>query len=285
MPGFGMQSGRHEDVVGFRSAWSYARKKYMQRRSFIASVGTIAFWPPLGFAQSLRAPTIGVLAVEAPGSERFWRMFRESMRGLGYIEGQSVSYEFRSSPDATRLAEMAAELVRLNVDLIVTWFTPAARAAKEATREIPIVMALAGNPVETGLVDSLARPGGNITGMSAVNSELAAKCVELIREMLPSARRIAALANAPDPFSGPFIEQISRAGAATGTTVQRIMIERAEELEPTFLGMEKERPDALIVQASLPTKRVAELAIKHGLPAVSPTRGLVEEGGLMSYGI
>jgi len=146
-------------------------------------------------------------------------------------------------------------------------------------------MALTGNPVETGLVDSLARPGGNITGMATVGSELSAKCVELVHEMLPSARRIAVLANAPDPFSGPFVEQVSRAGAATGITVERIMIERPDELESAFLAMEKDRPDALVVQGSLPTKRVAELAIMHRLPTAAPVRGLVEEGGLMSYGI
>ena len=100
--------------------------------------------------------------------------------------------------------------MRLNVDLIVTWFTPAAQAAKGATREIPIVMAFTGNPIETGLVESLNRPGGNITGMAGVTGELSGKSVELIREMLPSAHRVVALANAPDPFSKPFVEQIRR---------------------------------------------------------------------------
>jgi putative ABC transport system substrate-binding protein len=124
---------------------------------------------------------------------------------LGYIEGQSIRYEFRSNEgQVIRLPELAAELVRLQVDVIVTWFTPAAKAAKQATREIPIVMALAGNPVETGLVESLARPGGNITGMAGVAAELAGKSVQLIREMLPSAKRVVALANAPDPFSKAF---------------------------------------------------------------------------------
>src|SRR5207302_423496 len=125
-------------------------------------------------------------------------------------------YEFRSDQgQVTRLPELAAELVRLKVDVIVTWFTPAAQAAKQATRGIPIVMALAGNPVETGLVESLARPGGNITGMAGVAAELAGKSVQLIRDMLPSARRIVALANAADPFSKPFIEHIRLAGTAT----------------------------------------------------------------------
>jgi len=110
--------------------------------------------------------------VKAPGLEQFWRLFRDGLRELGYVEGQSIKFEFRSDEgQVNRLPELAADLVRLKVDLIVTWFTPAARAAKQATREIPIVMALAGNPVETGLVESLARPGGNVTGMAGVGAE------------------------------------------------------------------------------------------------------------------
>ena len=173
--------------------------------------------------------------------------------------------------------------MRLKVDIIVTWFTPAALAAKQATSEIPVVIALAGNPVETGLVESLARPGGNVTGMSGVGAELAGKSVELIRELLPSARRVAALANAPDPFSRPFLEQIRLGGQATGVTIDAIMIRGAEELEAAFPAMEQKRPDAIIVQASLPTKRVAELALRYRIPTVAVIRAFVEEGGLMTY--
>jgi putative ABC transport system substrate-binding protein len=146
-------------------------------------------------------------------------------------------------------------------------------------------MALVGNPVETGLVDSLSRPGGNVTGLSGVGAELAGKCVELIRDMIPTARRIAVLANAPDPFSKPFLEQIRLAGAASGMTIDPIMIRGAEELEAAFPAMEKDRPDAIIVQPSLPPARTAELASKYRLPAVSFVRGIVDEGGLMSYGV
>jgi putative ABC transport system substrate-binding protein len=175
--------------------------------------------------------------------------------------------------------------VRRNVDIIVTWFTPAARAAKQATQNIPIVMALAGNPVETGLVASLARPGGNITGLAGVGAELAGKCVELIREMIPSAYRVAALANAADPFSKPFLEQIRLTADASGITIDPIMIHSIEELEAAFPAMEKRRPAAVLVQPSLPTKRAAELALRHRIPAVYIVRGMVDEGGLMSYGV
>ncbi len=189
----------------------------MRRREFIALLGgSIGLLPSIGIAQQRRVPTVGVLVVEAPGSEQFWQLFQKAMRELGYVNGQSIRYEFRSDQgQASRLPELAAELVRLKVDLIVTWCTPAAKAAKQATREVPIVMALAGDPVETGLVESLNRPGGNITGMAGVTAELAGKSVEIIRELLPSAHRVVALANAPDPFSKPFLEYIRLAGLAT----------------------------------------------------------------------
>ena len=256
----------------------------MRRRQFFSLVGATAVLPAPGSTQQRKGPTIGVLVVGAPGWEQFWRQFREAMRELGYVEGQSVQYEFRSDHgQASRLPELAAELVRLNVDLIVTWYTPPAQAAKRATLEIPIVMALAGNPVETGLVESLDRPGGNITGMAGAAAELSSKTVELIREMLPSARHIVALANAPDPFSKPFVEYIQKGGAATGMTVDAKMIRDTEELEAAFREMAKERPDAVIVQPSLPRRRAAELAVRHRIPAVSVIYGFAEEGGLMTY--
>jgi putative ABC transport system substrate-binding protein len=228
--------------------------------------------------------TIGVLVVESPGSEQFKRLFQDALSKLGYAEGQGIRYEFRSDQgQANRLTELAAELVRLKVDLIVTWLTPAATAAKQATREIPIVMALAGNPVETGLVESLSRPGGNVTGMAGVGAELAGKSVELILRFLPSAHRVVALVNVTDPFSKPFLEKIQLGGKATAITIDPVMIHDADELENAFEGMKKDRPDAVIVQGSLPTRRVAGLALKARIPAVSIVRGFVEEDGLMSY--
>jgi putative ABC transport system substrate-binding protein len=223
--------------------------------------------------------------VGAPGSEQFRHLFQNDMAELGYVVGQNIRYEFRSDEGQIgRLPELAAELVRLNVDLIVTWFTPAAKAAKEATREIPIVIALAGNPIANGLVVSLNRPGGNVTGMSGVNAELSGKSVELIQEMLPSTHRVVALANAPDPFSKPFLEQIEAGGRATGIIIDAKMLRSPEELETAFADMGKERPDAAIVQLSLATKRAVELAAKYKIPAVSSLRLFAEQGGLMSYG-
>src|SRR5262249_50789563 len=144
--------------------------------------------------------------------------------------GQNIRFEFRSAEgQINRLPELAAELVRLKVDVIVTWFTPTAVAAKQATREIPIVMAETGDPIGTGLIMSLPRPGGNVTGIASVTAELAGKSVQLIRDMLPSARRVTALANATDPFSKPFLEQIQLGGEATGTAINPIRISNNEE--------------------------------------------------------
>jgi len=258
----------------------------LRRRDLMTLFGSAIVAVPLAaHAQETKAVTIAVLAVASPGSERFWELFREDLRELGYIQGQNVRFEFRSDLEITRLPGLAAELVALKPNVIVTWFTPAARAAKQATNDIPIVMALAGNPIETGLVQSLARPGGNVTGLAGVTAELAGKCVELIRELLPSAQRVAALANAPDPFSKPFVEQIRHAGAATGTTINSIMIQNAGELDAAFEAIEKERPDAVIVQPSLPTQQVAELALRHRIPSICPVRGMVDDGGLMTYGV
>ena len=160
----------------------------------------------------------------------------------------------------------------------------AGRSCREAgDPEIPIVCALCGDMVGTGLVESLARPGGNVTGSSSLNPELAAKAVELIREMVPSAHRVAVLANAPDPFSKQFLTQIQRAGEASGTAINAIMIHTAEELEAAFPAMETSRADAVIVQPSLPTKRVAELALSYRIPAVCTFRDFAYDGGLMAY--
>ena len=135
----------------------------------------------------------------------------------------------------------------------------------------------------TGLVASLSRPGGNVTGIAAITAELAGKCVELIRDILPSARRVSALINVTDPFSKPFLENIQLGGEVTGTTINPIRISKREEFEAAFAEMEKKRPDAVIVQPSLPGKRAIELALKYRVPAVSVPRWFAEEGGLMSY--
>src|SRR5947208_9137501 len=205
----------------------------LKRREFLTLLGgAAAAWPLATRAQQPKVPTIGALVIGNISPEEFWREFRQGLRDLGYIEGQNIRFEFRSAEGhLDRLPELAAELVRLKVDIIVTWFTPTALAAKQATREIPIVMAETGDPIGTGLVASLPRPGGNVTGLASVTAELAGKCVQLIRDMLPSARRVTALANATDPFFKPFLEQIQLAGEATRTTINAVRISNNEEFE------------------------------------------------------
>src|SRR5258706_4916710 len=243
----------------------------MRRREFIGLLGGAAAVRPLAaYAQQPKMPTVGALVIGNINPEQFWREFRQGLRDLGYVEGQNIRFEFRSAEGhLDRLPELAAELVRLKIDIIVTWFTPTALAAKQATLEIPIVMAETGDPIGTGLVASLPRPGGNVTGIASATAELAGKSVQLIRDMLPWARRVTALANATDPFSKPFLEQIRLGGEATGTTINPVRISSSEELETAFASMEKDRPDAVIVQPSLPSRRAAELALKYHVPAGS----------------
>jgi len=257
----------------------------LKRRDFITLLGGAVAWPLVARAQQpARLPVVGALVIGNIDPQQFWREFRQGLRDLGYVEGQNIRFEFRSAEgEMSRLPDLAAELVRLKVDVIVTWFTPTAVAAREATRDIPIVMAETGDPIGTGLVASLPRPGGNVTGIASVTAELAGKSVQLIRDMLPSAARVTALANAIDPFSKPFLEQIELGGKATGVAIHPIKISNNEEFEAAFAAMEKDRPDAVIAQPSLPSKRAAELALKQRLPAFSVPRWFAEQGGLLSY--
>jgi ABC-type uncharacterized transport system substrate-binding protein len=257
----------------------------MRRRELFELMAAAALtWPLAALAQQSNVATIGVLVRAAPGWERFWRSFPEALRDLGYVDGKNIRFEFRSDQgQMSRLPDLAAELVRLKVNVIVPWFTPAAIAAKQATHEIPIICAACGDMVGTGLVASLARPGGNVTGNSSLNAELAAKTVELIREIVPAAKRVAALANAADPFSTSFLKQLQLAGEATSTVIEPIMIHGTEELDAAFAAMEGRPPDAIVVQPSLPTKRAADLALSHRIPAVCAWRQFPRDGGLAAY--
>jgi putative ABC transport system substrate-binding protein len=208
------------------------------------------------------------------------------LRDLGYVEGQNIAFEFRSAEGKLdRLPELASELVRLKVDVIVALYVPCALAAKQATREIPIVI-VAADPVETGIVASLARPGGNITGVSLMSAVFVGKCVELFRDMLPATRKIAVITSAADPlFANLVRDQVGLAGRLTGIEIQPIMVLGPdEELDAAFAAMARERADAVVIQGSLSTKRMADLALEHRLPAASSTRAFVDAGGLMSYG-
>jgi putative tryptophan/tyrosine transport system substrate-binding protein len=254
----------------------------VKRRAFMSLLGGAAAWPLAVRAQQPTMPRIGILVVGS--SDFFLRAFRQGLHDLGYVEGQNLAVEVRSGGgNLDLLPGLAQELVRLKRDVIVASQTPAVQAVKLATNDIPIVMAAAGDPIGTGLVASLSRPGGNVTGISAATAELAGKCLELIKEMLPAAKRVAVLANATDPFTKSLLDQVGLASRATGISVRALPVYDAREFGTAFAEMERERVDAVVVQPSLLHKSAAELALRHHLPALAPTRGFVEAGGLMSY--
>ena len=257
----------------------------MKRRNFITLMGGVAAWPLVGYAQEPKVRRVGALLIGNADMESFQKELREGLRELGYIEGQNILFEFRSAEGILdRLPALAAELVRLKVDVIVALYTPCGLAAKDATHEVPIVL-LTGDPLATGLVASLARPGGNITGLSMMAAETHGKLIELLRDMLPAVRHVAVLTNAADPvFAKLVLEQVGLAGRITGIEIQPFKVGGPEELDAAFAAMAGGRAEAVVIQGSLSTKRVADLALEHRLPAASLSRSFADVGGLMSYG-
>ena len=259
----------------------------MRRRDFMTVIVSAALLSPFTTrAQQSKVRRIGALYIGIADAESFKKELREGMREYGYVEGKNVAFEFRSADgNLDRLPELASELVRLEVDVIVALYVPCALAAKQATRDIPIVI-LAGEPVETGLVPSLARPGGNITGISLMAAPSNGKSVDLFRDMLPSLRRVGVLAHATNPvFAKAMIDNVQLAGAPTHTQIQPVVMVRGpDEFEAAFATMVKERADAVVVQGSLAIKSITDLAIKYRLPTASTPRAFADIGGLMSFG-
>jgi len=258
----------------------------IRRREFITLLGgAAASWPIAPRAQQANVPRIGALVLTDEDGRAFAKELREGLREFGYREGQNYSLELRSADGkADRLGELAEELVRRKVDVIAAIFTPCALAARQATREVPIFV-IAGDPVGNGLVANLARPGGNVTGLSNMGSETAGKTLELFRDMLPSLRRVAVLANPVDPFSRSLLEQVQFAGRTAGIDIAPVvMVRGADEVEAAFTNIMKERADALVVPGIFFADTIANLAIKYRLPSASVLRSFVDAGGLLSYG-
>jgi putative ABC transport system substrate-binding protein len=256
----------------------------MKRRNFITLLGGAVTWPSSAHAQQAKLPTVGLLVLGSPPPEAFLKGLRDALRDVGYTEGRNIRLEIRSSegnPDL--LAERAAEFVRLKVDIIVAFQTPAATSAKQATGEIPIVMAMVGDPVGTGLVASYAQPGGNVTGTAAGSTEVAGKTVELIREVLPSARRFAVLANETNPFTKPFLAAIGLSADSAGMEMETVMARPGPPLDEAFESIAAKRVDAVVIQGSMVSKEAVELTMKHRLPAFGISRELPATGGLMGY--
>jgi putative ABC transport system substrate-binding protein len=210
--------------------------------------------------------------------------FREALRDLGYVDGRNVQFEIRAAQgQINRLPDLAAELVRSKVDIIVASLTPAVTAARRATNDIPIVMAPSGDPVATGLISSLARPGGNITGVSATAAELSSKNLELVRDILPTARNIAVLHNPNDPFARVRLEQLQQGARGLRLDIRPVTVRGNDEMPGAFASLARERPDAVIVPGNLPTHPMIELALQHRLPAFSTQKPLTQGGALASY--
>jgi ABC-type uncharacterized transport system substrate-binding protein len=227
----------------------------VKRRDFFRLLGGAAAWPLATRAQRLKVAQIGVLVLTNADGQSLTRELRLGLRDVGYSEGQNFVFQLRSADgNAARLPQLATELVSAQVDVIVATFTPCALAAKQATTTIAIVMAAVADPIAVGLVTSLARPGGNITGFSNMAAETAAKSVELFRDMLPSVHRVAALANPADPFTTPFLEQLRLAGQTTEIRIEPVAMARgSEEAEAAFAAISQERAEAVVVREySLP---------------------------------
>jgi len=261
------------------------------RREFITLLGgAAAAWPVAARAQQPgKLPTIGFLGATTPSAQSQWTAaFVERLRELGWIEGRNVAIEYRWMEGRNeRVAEIAAEFVQLRVDVIVVQGTAAVVGAKQATSVIPIVFALAGDPVGSGLVASLARPGGNVTGLSGQQADIAAKRLELLREVVPSLHRLAIVANVGNPYAILELGEIQGGARALGLEAATFEIRRAEDVAPAFRAL-KGGADALYVinDPLVNTNRVRIIisALGARLPTMHGSREHVEAGGLMSFG-
>jgi len=261
----------------------------MRRREFITLLGGAAVWPLAARAQQAgKVPTIGFLGTTTASAWGPWTAaFVQRLRELGWIEGRNLAIEYRWADGRTgRFTEIAAEFVRLKVDVIVTGGLSAV-AVKQATSVIPIVFAVAADPVGTGLVASLVRPGGNVTGLSTQAPDLVGKRLELLREAVPELRRLAILANIGYPASVIEMSEVQAAAPTLGLEVVALEIQRAEDIAPAFEAL-KDRADALyvITDALVSTNRIRinTFTLAARLPTMHGVREYIEAGGLMSYG-
>ena len=265
----------------------------MRRREFMALLpGAAVGWPITAWAQQAgKGYRIGILeTIPATQNTANLDALRKGLRALGYIEGQNLTIDYRSADGvAERFPELASELVRLNVDLILTRGTPAAQSAKNATATIPIVMAAIGEPLALRVVAGLARPGGNVTGLTSFATELAGKRVELVKEVMPNVSRIGLLQNMGNPVVPSQWEETLATARTLGLTAELLDVRSEQDVRPAFEAALRSRIGALLVgidgviQSSSQT--IVDLATLHRLPAIYPSREFVAAGGLMAYGI
>jgi putative ABC transport system substrate-binding protein len=263
----------------------------MRRRAFITLLGSAAAWPLAVRAQQPGMPVIGYLDAGAPEtSARLAAAFRKGLAETGYTESRNVAIEYRwARNEYDRLSEMASDLVRRQVIVIAAMGgTPTALAAKAATTTIPIVFGFGGDPVQTGLVASLNRPGGNITGVVTMNLELAAKRLGLLHELVPGATRFAVLVNANNSAAASLTRDALAATAPARWQIEFLAVSTNRDLSAAFASLAQKRADALMVTPELlfVSRRVQllTLAARHAVPTIYPSREFTEAGGLMSYG-
>ena len=263
----------------------------MKRRAFITLLGGAVSWPLVARAQQPAMPVIGFLEPRSPDTiADQLRAFRQGLKDTGYVEGENVAVEYHwaeNQPD--RLPALAAELVRRQVAVIVAaGGTASALAAKSATTTIPIVFIVAEDPVGVGLVASLARPGGNLTGINFFSAELVAKRLELLRELVPAATRVAVLVNPAGPGHEITLRDVEPAARAMGLQIQVLNASTSSEINAAFATFVRERPDAVFVSLDVffisRRAQLVNLASRHALPATFSNRDCAEIGGLMSYG-
>ena len=262
----------------------------MKRREFITLLGSAAAaWPIEARAQPGRLPIIGFLGAGTRDSARTWvAAFEQRLRELGWTEGRTVAIKYRWAEGRNeRMAEIAAEFVRIKADVIAAQGTQAALAAKQATATIPIVFTLPGNPVGTGLVSTLARPGGNVTGLSSQSTDLSGKRLELFREIVPGLRRLAVMGNVENPANVLEMNETQEMARTAGLDVVMFKIRRTEDIAPAFASL-KGAGDALYVtpDALMTTNRIRvnTFALAARLPTMYSSREYVEAAGLISYG-
>jgi ABC-type uncharacterized transport system substrate-binding protein len=265
----------------------------MKRREFISLLGgAAAAWPLAARGQQAAAkiPRIGFLGNSTAELEaNLVGPFRDGLRALGYEEGRNIAIEYRWAEGKYEgFPALIAELIALNVEVIVTAGTPASLAVKNATRTIPLVMVAVGDPVTTGLVASLARPGGNITGLTSISVEMEGKRLELLREVVPKVSHIAVLWNAASPIQVIEEGEVQTAAQVLGIKMLSLGVRNREEIDDAFAAIIREHPDALLVLADRLflhyRTRIMDFAAQERLPGVHAYRELVEAGGLMSYG-
>src|SRR6266536_231608 len=262
----------------------------MRRRDFIALLGGAAVWPLAARAQQGgKVYRIGFFSAGAANTPHLRAAFVETLRKLGWIEGKNVVFEYRYAENRLeRLPELAEELVRLNVDIIVAPGTLAPLAAKRVTTTIPIVMANAGDPLGSGLVSSLARPGGNVTGLSLMVPDIGGKRLELLKDVLPRMSSVAVLWNVANPYPALVFRETESAARTFGIEVQSLEVRGPGDFDGVFENARLQHPEALITVEDPLTvnyrKQIVDFAATNRLPAIHGVREFVEAGGLMAYG-